>query len=339
MKENKKNHQLLPSPPLASAGTMEADDPAKFEHTAQPWELMVKPLDKNTFAHCKTYLITPSIIIYKESFASAIQIHGLTPDRMLSFTIPLKLGKQSLYWDKPINQREIPASLPGGLDVVLDAGQAHIIVLIELSLLERMLTKEQLTALKYAASQRRLPIIERALDAFTQWLLNLLDQTQQQTNIFQYASVLRSLEEDLLQHLLNVVRLPLQIPARDSREKRRLGFERALEFLREADLSSLSVPEICDKAEVSQRTLEYAFREHFNITPIHFIRKLRLHAVRKTLLTAHVNDITISDTAHQYGIYDMGRFASTYKSHFDELPSQTLAKPAIKNINPFAHFI
>ena len=74
-------------------------------------------------------------MLYKESFSSAIQIHGLTPDSMLVFTIPLKSGKRSLYWNTPINPHELPASLPGGLDVVFDAGQTHIVVLIEISLL------------------------------------------------------------------------------------------------------------------------------------------------------------------------------------------------------------
>ena len=149
---------------------------------------------------------------------------------------------------------------------------------------------------------------------------------------------MRSVEEDLLQQLLRVVRLPLPISAKDSRQKRKQGLDLALEFLRETDLSSLSVPELCSKTDVSQRTLEYAFREHFNMTPIRYIRKLRLHSIRRTLLTSHVSDTSISDTAYQQGIYDMGRFASIYKKHFGELPSQTLLKPAINSTSPFISY-
>ncbi|NOR81448.1 MAG: helix-turn-helix domain-containing protein, partial [Methyloprofundus sp.] len=309
--------------PLAiNTGKIEALTPTDLELMSDPWEIMIKPLDLNTFYNQKNYLITPSTILYKESYSSSVHLQGLTPDGMLGFTIPLKLGSQSLYWNATFNQQELPASLPGGLDVVIDAGQTHIIVLIQLSLLERMLPKQQATVLKTAASKRQLPITKPAIDSFTQWLLNLLSYAQQHPDIYQHSSVLRSVEEDLLQQLLRVVRLPLQIPAKDSRQKRRQGLDLALEFLREADLSSLSIPEICSKTGVSQRTLEYAFQEHLNMTPIRFIRKLRLHSIRRTLLTSEVSDTSISDTAYQHGIYDMGRFASIYKNYFGELPSQ-----------------
>ena len=149
---------------------------------------------------------------------------------------------------------------------------------------------------------------------------------------------LHSIEEDFLQRLVQVLRLPLQISTKDSRQKRRQGFELALEFLREADWSSLSVPELCSKTGVSQRTLEYAFQEHFNLTPISFIKKLRIHSIRRKLLTADSSELTIADTAHQFGIYDMGRFASIYKKNFGELPSQTLLKPSVDSTNPFMTF-
>ena len=337
--ENQQNtnqdHPLL----TKNAGIIETSDPAEYEYISQPWELMVTPLDQNTFGFHQTYLVTPSIMLCKESFSAATQHHGLTPDNMLGFTIPLKLGSKSLYWNSPISQHALPASLPGGLDVVIDAGQVHIIVLIEISLLERMLTKQQSTALKSAASKRQLPIVKHALDSFTQWLLNLLSHSQQHFDVYQHSSVLRSIEEDLLQQLLRVVKLPSsQISTQDSRQKRRQGFELALEFLREADLSSLSIPELCSQTGVSQRTLEYAFREHLNMTPLGFIRTLRLHSVRRTLLSSHANDISISGTAYQHGIYDMGRFASVYKNHFGELPSQTLGKLLVNTVCPLAHF-
>ncbi|MCK5354053.1 MAG: AraC family transcriptional regulator, partial [Methyloprofundus sp.] len=88
----------------------------------------------------------------------------------------------------------------------------------------------------------------------------------------------------------------------------------------------------------SQRTLEYAFQENLSQTPVHFIKKLRLHSIRRKLLTADSSELTIADTAHKYGIYDMGRFASIYKKNFDELPSQTLLKPSVDSTNPFMTF-
>ena len=327
-----------PSPLIVNTGQIRESDSAEFELNSQPWELMIKPLDNNAFSHHKSYLVTPSFILYKSSYSSAIHLQGLTPEGMLGIGIPLKFGKRSLFWNSPINTHGIPATLPGGLDLVIDAGQTHMVILIEISLLERMLTNKQFTALKNGASRRQLPIIEHALGPFTQWLLKLLNHAQQQTDIFTQALVLQSIEEDFLQQLLNVVRLPSQTSTKEPRQKRRKGFEVALEFLREADFSSLSIPEICSKTGVSQRTLEYAFRENLSQTPVHFIKKLRFHAIRRKLLTADSSELTIANTAYQYGIYDMGRFASIYKKNFGELPSQTLLKPSVDSTNPFMTF-
>ena len=66
------------------------------------------------------------------------------------------------------------------------------------------------------------------------------------------------------------------------------------------------------------------------MTPVSFIRILRLHAIRRILLSSDANDISISDTAFEFGIYELGRFASIYKKYFGELPSQTLIKPLIR---------
>ncbi|NOR80433.1 MAG: helix-turn-helix domain-containing protein [Methyloprofundus sp.] len=335
---DQQNTHHAPPALMINTGQIEVSEPTEFEAISQPWEVMVTRLDKKPFNHQKTYLITPSVMLYTESFSSAIHLHGLTPDGMLGFSIPIKLGKQSLYWNSPFNPHELPASVPGGLDVVLDAGQTHIVVLIEISLLERMLTHQQVTALKNAASRRQLPIERHALDCFTQWLLNLLNHAQQHADIFTRTKALHSVEEDLLQQLLSVVRLPLAMSIKDSRQKRRQGFELALEFLREADLSSLSIPEICRKTGVSQRTLEYAFHEHLNLTPIRFIKKIRMHAIRRKLLVAHSNEVTIADTAYQHGIYDMSRFAAVYRNFFGELPSKTLHNHPIDSIKPFMAF-
>ena len=323
---------------IINTGQTEVSDPTEFELISQPWEFMVRPLDKNAFYHHKSYLNTPSFILYKSSYSSAIHMQGLTPEGMLAITIPLKFGKRSLFWNAPINTHEILASLPGGLDVIVDAGQIHLIILIDFSLLDRMLTNEQVAALKNAAARRKLPIIEHALGPFTHWLLKLLNHAQQQTDSFTQALALQSIEEDFLQQLLSVVRLPSQTSTKEPWQKRRQGFELALEFLREADLSSFSIPDICSNTGVSQRTLEYAFQEHYNLTPVSFIKKIRLHAIRRKLVTAHSSELTISDIAHKLGIYDMGRFASIYKKYFSELPSQTLLKPPVDSTSPFMTF-
>jgi AraC family ethanolamine operon transcriptional activator len=275
------------------------------------------------------------MVIYIESFASVIQIQGLLPPGMLGFSIPLRTGSKTLHWNAAPCMPGMPASLPGGLDVVCDAGQVHLVVLIELCLLHSILSKVLVVAFKRAASNSCLPATDHALDSFGLWLVALLGMTQREPEVFQHPAALKSVEEDVLQQLLDTVELPRENPINCGFQKRRLGFDRALEFLREADISSLTMSDICSSTNVSQRTLEYAFRENFNMSPVGYLRLMRLHAVRRVLIRAQPGSLTITDTAFKYGIYDMGRFAAVYRQLFGELPSQTLDNPQILSYNPF----
>jgi len=88
----------------------------------------------------------------------------------------------------------------------------------------------------------------------------------------------------------------------------------------------LTVPELCEAIGASQRTLEYAFRESFDLTPPAFLRLQRLHTTQRRLMTSCRNNATVADIAHEQGFYELGRFAADYKRLFGELPSQTLRR-------------
>jgi AraC-like DNA-binding protein len=56
-------------------------------------------------------------------------------------------------------------------------------------------------------------------------------------------------------------------------------------------------------------------------------------------MTIPRDETTIADIAYQNGFYELGRFATTYKGLFGELPSQTMASPSVQiPCNPFMKF-
>jgi AraC family ethanolamine operon transcriptional activator len=111
--------------------------------------------------------------------------------------------------------------------------------------------------------------------------------------------------------------------------RRRCGFDLAIEYLRATDLGSLTAPVLCAEVGVSQRTLEYAFQERLGTSPVAFIRRLRLHAVRRALLAAERGGATVTEIAMTFGFYQLGRFAAEYRAIFGELPSATLTRHCV----------
>jgi AraC-like DNA-binding protein len=88
----------------------------------------------------------------------------------------------------------------------------------------------------------------------------------------------------------------------------------------------LYVSDLCRAAAVSERTLEYAFREVMGLTPMTYLIRLRLHRVRQALLAATHGSTTVSAEALNWGFWHFGEFSRAYKECFGELPSDTLRR-------------
>ena len=88
----------------------------------------------------------------------------------------------------------------------------------------------------------------------------------------------------------------------------------------------IDVGDICAAAQVSQRTLEYAFIERFGVIPKAYLKIYRLNSVRRQLRLGTPQTDKVSDIANEWGFWHLGQFAADYRAQFDELPSQTLQR-------------
>jgi AraC-like DNA-binding protein len=88
----------------------------------------------------------------------------------------------------------------------------------------------------------------------------------------------------------------------------------------------LYVSDLCRVAAVSERTLEYAFKEVMGLAPMTYLVRLRLHRVRQALLEATQGTTTVSAEALNWGFWHFGEFSRAYKACFGELPSDTLRR-------------
>ena len=103
---------------------------------------------------------------------------------------------------------------------------------------------------------------------------------------------------------------------------------RAREYI-EASLLADEAPfmaEICAHAGVSERTLQYSFREHLGMTPIRYLRIARLHRVRRELSRPQAPHVSVTQIAMHCGFLHLGAFARDYRAMFHERPSETLSR-------------
>lgn len=105
--------------------------------------------------------------------------------------------------------------------------------------------------------------------------------------------------------------------------RRSEALDRALEAIESVEGEPISLSELCRHASVSERTLQYAFRERLSVSPKQYIQSFRLNRVRRELRSTMAGDILIADVANQFGFWHLGQFAADYRQFFGELPSET----------------
>jgi len=84
-----------------------------------------------------------------------------------------------------------------------------------------------------------------------------------------------------------------------------------------------SVVELCERLQVSRRTVQNSFRTVAETTPVNYLRCVRLNGVRRELMSTATSGLSIGDAAFKWGFFHLSHFAAEYQNLFGELPSQT----------------
>jgi len=99
---------------------------------------------------------------------------------------------------------------------------------------------------------------------------------------------------------------------------------KAVEYMRSKLDHSISIVDVCTAIFVEQRVLNYCFQEVLGISPISYLKCLRMNQVRRELKNMDCSLCNIGDIATRWGFWHLGRFSVEYKKRFGESPSDTV---------------
>ncbi len=120
------------------------------------------------------------------------------------------------------------------------------------------------------------------------------------------------------------VRPPRPAPGRPRLARREI-IRRVMQAI-EAAPTPPTAAELACHAGVNGRTLLRTFRETYGMPPKRYLMLRELHLIRRILNAGAPADATVADVLVRHGIWEFGRFAGRYRSHFGELPSATLKR-------------
>lgn len=110
-----------------------------------------------------------------------------------------------------------------------------------------------------------------------------------------------------------------QAPAASPRAVRR-----AVEFIESNAAADIGLTEIAEAAHVGPRALQRAFRRSLDVTPVGYLRSVRLDRAHDDLRESDGATTTVAELAARWGFAHPGRFAVAYRVKFGHSPSETL---------------
>lgn len=301
----------------------DVDDQAK---ALDGWQQTYEQLGCGRFRGVAQQLVMADGMLLREQTNRKIREQIRPPRDHVVLAVPLAVQPGSVFAGRPLERESLMLLSDRDEYDVVSAGELDLVgISVHRDLLTRLapakaewleqaLQTQNLTLnADVAASIRHMLLAvcgdsERCLDSLCTSAAEsaLLSSTLEHT-------VVLAMHGDQLQHAS-------PIPRRA--ETRQRVVRRAVDFMRANLHTDIGVPEICEAACASRRTLQYCFEEFMRTTPQAYLRALRLNEARRAL-RSHANP-AITALAGEFGFSSPSHFTRHYRLMFDEAPSETL---------------
>ena len=142
-----------------------------------------------------------------------------------------------------------------------------------------------------------------------------------------YELMHRATVDLLLASALDVFEISLErcrFPAADTALPN--SVRRGIQFIEDNPAAPIGVHEIAEASRVSVRGLQMAFRKTLDMTPLDYLRRVRLSEAHRELQAAAPDATTVTDVSRRWGFTNSSRFAHAYREEFGETPRQTLQR-------------
>jgi AraC-like DNA-binding protein len=113
-------------------------------------------------------------------------------------------------------------------------------------------------------------------------------------------------------------------PAGRERPYRPRPVKRTLDAMHAEPWRPFTAADLADIAGVGIRVLQVSFKQHVGMSPLAYLRRLRLDGVHAELSRGDPWQISVSEVAFRWGFTHLGRFAGAYRARYGVSPSQTL---------------
>ncbi|AQT93932.1 helix-turn-helix domain-containing protein [Pseudomonas azotoformans] len=267
------------------------------------WVQQYQQMSPGHFAGQIRYLDLQGVEVYEECMNTRVEQHFNAPAGALAFcfdgsdnALYLLNGESRNTWITPENYREVAVVF--GPQFVQRHG-------LDVAKLEGLFMA---------------PLTGQQNALFARWLSGTLTRL---STVSDPAALIQQLLDDCLFILDNACVCLDRSSLQRRNEERRL-MARIGEWAADAPDETVNLLELAQIAGVPLRQLQQGFKTYTGMSPAQWLRLRRLNGARRELLNS--TGTTVAEVAMNWAFWHLGRFSSSYRALFKELPSETLKR-------------
>jgi AraC family ethanolamine operon transcriptional activator len=254
--------------------------------------------------------------LFMEGLGSTVYQNGQLQPGVLALGVPLHCDGNSVFCGAP-SRRDLLHIFSGHSGFEFRTGNDHVMMGLELD--------PELTNTLYPWGHGALARNEaglratdsQAMESLRQVMLMLFETAHTAPAMFSLPALRAGMVDTLVER---VTALNLAATNADSSHDVHWQLVQQTRALVQGQLHQApTVGALCMELGVSRRTLQNAFQRVLGVSPLAYLRAIRLGAVRQALKTAS----SVTEAATDMGFWHFGHFAKDYQAMFGELPSQT----------------
>jgi AraC family ethanolamine operon transcriptional activator len=175
----------------------------------------------------------------------------------------------------------------------------------------------------------------QTFEGLRRFVLHLFRVATHQPELFQQPTWQRLALKDVVPLLMGGLSHAFRQDLRPPRTPARIDLVKRVQcWMADHPSEPITLDDLCRQIYASRRSVIQGFREHLGMGPMAYLKLQRLHAVRRELLAAEPDQVSVTGVAAQFGFFNSGHFARDYRQLFGELPSITLlSRPLRKGID------
>lgn len=315
------------------------EDPCQHADSLPQWSQEYLQLTSGEFHGRIVEMSSGPVQLFRESMDQVIDEKGHPRPSSYTFGVPVNVHPDGYWQAHEVRRDSLLTLLPGEelhfrtprmSDIFVAVIDADTLDSYAESVLGHevasVVARTQMQTLQSGAAMR-----------YRQVLHEVMCCVQSTPEVLQHAASCQAVSESIINASLTALLSISEQPerSRGGHAIHRAIVERARQYILANRDSPPSVSDLSAYLKMSRRGLHHAFMNVLGISPVTFLRYVRLHGVRKDLLHGGP-DVSVSSAACKWGFWHMGMFSSYYKALFGESPSSTLKRPPQVRVEPWS---